>query len=344
MQYKFYGTSEKAWTAMLEHMAGAKESIFIEMYILLDDDKKFDFIRVLKEKAATGIQVKIILDYLGSFGLPNNVVHELRAARAEVFFFSYFWHRLHRKIIIIDGTTVFLGGVNMHQSAAKWNDLMVMMRSNNFSRTLLRSFARSYFLAGGKDASMKKFINLTIRRKIKMWFIDHSPARKRYELKKFYEEKISTAKKSVVMVTPYFAPKRWLVALLDQATLRGVRVEICMPATTDSWFIDRANYFYIFKMSKTGAHFFLAEKMNHAKAMLVDDTEGIIGSQNVDSLSFSSNAESAIVFRDKKMLADLSQIINDWKQQSVPFEYKKYRPKWFDFILAPLIKISEPFL
>ena len=109
MRGKFYTTSETAWAAMLASIIGASKSIYLEMYIFDGDTKDYDFLSELEVKARMGLRVIVILDALGSFGLANDSVERLRAAGAEIRFFSYWLHRTHRKLLIVDEEVVFLG-------------------------------------------------------------------------------------------------------------------------------------------------------------------------------------------------------------------------------------------
>ncbi len=147
-KHKFYNTSVKAWQGMYEAIQSARISVYMEMYIFLDDIKEFDFVSLLIQKAKSGVQVKIILDAYGSMELNRKSIAQLKEAGIEVFFISYFWHRLHRKILIIDEQTAFFGGVNIHHSAKEWLDLMMEIRGKIVER-FVRIFARDYVLAGG---------------------------------------------------------------------------------------------------------------------------------------------------------------------------------------------------
>ena len=102
MKYKFYTTSEKAWDAMIEAIAGAQKSIFIEMYIFVDNTARHDFYKILEEKAKKGLKVKVIIDSFGSNELSQKTIDRLKSAGVELLFFSYWLRHTHKKILIID--------------------------------------------------------------------------------------------------------------------------------------------------------------------------------------------------------------------------------------------------
>jgi len=87
----------------------------------------------------------------------------------------------------------------------------------------------------------------------------------------------------------------------------------------------------------------MERKMNHAKAIIVDKKEAMVGSQNLDFLSFDFNSEVGIFFKDLGAVSKLLEITRGWKKNSVLFDYKTYKPKWFDYILSPIISLFSFF-
>lgn len=226
---------------------------------------------------------------------------------------SYLFHRTHRKLMIIDERIVFIGGVNLHRSSRLWNDLVVKIQGRLVSHAI-QSFIRSYNSAGGIDESLRVKKKDIILSQMNDWIIDHSPFKKFFELQKLYTEHIHKAKKRIILITPYFIPKRWLSAALHEAVLRGVQVEVLIPRKTDHFLIDRVNYFYMNRLAKLGIVFCLGNKMNHAKGMIIDNDKGMLGSQNLDSLSFDFNSEIGVFFTDQEAVGKLIDIAEKWKQ------------------------------
>lgn len=342
MNYKFFTNSEKAWKTMFEAMSGAQKSIYLEMYIFQNDMKEFDFFDLLKKKGKLGLQVRLVIDSFGSAGLRNTAVSELKEAGVEILFLSYLLHRMHRKVLVIDERIAFIGGVNIHQTSRFWNDLMVRIKGNLVEKVVM-SFAKSYINAGGKDPILLGKSRKTTREKADTWIVEHSPVGKKFHFKRIYKKYLNEAKDSITLITPYFIPKRWLSAILHQAVLRGVKVEILAPESTEYFIIDRVNYFYIYKLSKLGINFYIEKKMNHGKAIIIDKKEAMVGSQNLDFLSFDFNSEVGIFFKDLKAVSKLLKIAEKWKKDATIFDYKTYKPKWFDYVLSPLINLFSLF-
>lgn len=140
----------------------------------------------------------------------------------------------------------------------------------------MQSFIRSYCSAGGRDESLRARKKDIVLAQVNAWIIDHSPFKKFFKLQELYTNRIHEAVKQVILITPYFIPKRWLRAALHEAVLRGIRVEVLIPKTTDHFLIDRVNYFYMDRLAKLGILFYLENKMNHAKGMIIDSDKGML--------------------------------------------------------------------
>ena len=117
--------------------------------------------------------------------------------------------------------------------------------------------------------------------KIKSFIVDNVlGAKNPYYLNRHYRAKIKNAKQSIQIVTPYFLPPRWLIALLDDACRRQVNVEIIIPKNTDIRYLDQVNFLNYCRFSAIVIKFYLSKNMNHAKILLIDDKEVMNGSQN----------------------------------------------------------------
>ena len=135
---------------MFQAMAGAQKSIYLEMYTFLDDTQvTHNFLQLLKDKAAAGLEVVIIADAFGSSLLRPGAAEELRAAGVEFIFFNHWFSHTHRKILIIDNQIAFIGGVNIIEETRNWLDLQIKLQGR-IIMPLLKSFAHTYGVVGGK--------------------------------------------------------------------------------------------------------------------------------------------------------------------------------------------------
>jgi cardiolipin synthase len=344
MHYKLYTTSIKAWDAMIKAIEGANKSIYLEMYIFLDDTaESHDFIGKLIAKSKEGIKVIIVTDAYGSKLFKKETVEKLERAGIEILFFSHWLRHIHRKVMIIDEKFAFLGGVNIGKKFSQWKDLQMKI-SGKIAKRLLKSFAYTYAMAGGKNEKLLKLRKMKFSYKLKFWLIEHWPGRNIFTLREHYTEKIIGAKEKIQIVSPYFTPPKWMLSLLDDAIRRGVAVEIYVPDEVDIPIMNRVNLHYIDKIYSIGAKIFLAQEMNHAKIFIIDGKEGLIGSQNIDLASFRYNSEIGIFFTDKKLLQELSGILEDWTKESDEYRPLRYRMRIIDYIILALSKLLYPIL
>lgn len=345
--YQFYSTTVSAWDAMYEALLHAQTSIYWEIYIFWDDKVGKRFVELLTEKARAGVEVKLVLDTIGSRLMSRRGVGELRKAGVQVFWYNTIspewrfgrwinrlWRRNHRKVLIIDEKTAFIGGVNVAFPATDWYDLHLRIEGE-IIKPLLTEFARTYTAAGGKREAMDKFLTTEFIKHFPknelLTFINPSPYFRRTHrfLKKFYIKAVTSAEKEFTIITPYYIPHREFLHALGEARKRGVVVTIITPVRSDHRWLDYMASYFLELSEKIGATIFMLPTMNHAKGFLVDESMGLIGSSNFTYRSFHANAEADVLFKDKAMLANLSIIVDRWKgegAQGYAEAGKKERP------------------
>lgn len=335
---------------MLEDIKHAQKSIYLESYILTEDAVTKGFFDTLKEKAKQGVKVKIIIDKIADLWWGSINKEEFKKAGAEVLFFNRWWiHRTHRKILVVDEKTAYVGGVNVSGPYAKWLD-MHMRIDGIFVRNLLRSFSRVYELAGGKDSEVlglrktKKIFRARVAlHKAKLWLLERWPFKGKRQLRNYYKKKCREAEKSIMIATPYFIPRQWLVKALKEAAERGVKIEVIIPENTDIALANPAHRVFA-KDLKGIIDFYFIPEMNHAKVLLVDNKEGLIGSNNIDAQSFDFNLEASVVFQRKDMIGDLRKILERWKKHAVPLEKVDHYNRWYHKLIGFFIRFLQPIL
>lgn len=325
---------------MITALKKAEKTIYIEMYIFLDDTRaSHDFFSLLKDKARAGLKVVVVADAFGSMELSKQAISELRRAGIEMIFFSNFLRRTHRKITIIDKKVAFLGGVNIENKTINWRDLQIRIEGRKTVRAVLRSFARTYKNCGGKDYEILHYDKKTLLLKAKSLILESLPGHENYSMIEYYKKKIIGAQKSIKIVTPYFIPPRWMSALFDDARRRGVEIEIIIPGDTDIAVLNKVNYSYISELVSLGIKFYTGRKMNHAKILIVDDHEAVVGSQNIDMLSFGRNFEVGVFSRQKEIVQDLVKIFELWKKQATHWQKSKKPLNLLDHLMVTILRL-----
>ena len=246
--YKFYNTTALAWEGMKEAILSSTQSIYWEIYTLVDDEAGRPFIDILCAKARAGLDVKVVADAFGSFALSKESIGRLKATGVKFFIFNSFrpelslthwwqriWHRTHRKVLIIDKQIVFIGGVNVAQFSVSWHDLHLRL-TGKIVIPVLHSFARAYLRAGGDKKDVRDLLHPILlpglhNFKEKVNLILHAPLQstRSSPFKKFYKQALSTAKENFNLLTPYYIPDRQFLDLVSKAKNRGVNINIIIP-------------------------------------------------------------------------------------------------------------------
>ncbi len=341
-RFKFYRNTSDALAAMREAILGAQKSIYWEIYTLIDDQVGGQFLDILCDKARAGMEVKVIVDGIGSFELSRSGFDRLLAAGVDVVTYNplfrgwslrgwmrSFWYRNHRKILVVDEDIVFIGGVNVAHMYAAWDDLHVRLTGRVVS-PLLRSFAQSYVRGGGDKNKVKHLLRLPFKKeweefKNRYSFILNSPLQnKKPRAQKVFFNSLAKAKTRFSILTPYFVPDKSFFKLVKEAKARGVVVELFLPIRQDKKYLEWVLGLYSTIAHKKGIDVYLSEKMHHGKAMIADDVVGFIGSTNFTYRSFFINDEAGIVFHDTAMIRELSTVFEDLRHTSIKLTEKNY--------------------
>ncbi|EKD43581.1 MAG: hypothetical protein ACD_72C00214G0001 [uncultured bacterium] len=340
--YKFYRTTTDALQAMHEAILGARQSIYWEIYALIDDSVGGPFVDILCEKARSGVEVKIIVDAIGSFDLSRLAISRLRGAGVDVVYYNtlsprlalFHWarslgHRNHRKVLVIDREIVFIGGVNVGKIYTTWHDLHLRI-VGKVTAPLLRSFARAYIHCGGDRKKVRHLLHSRLSTeweeiKSRFKFILQSPVNLNYSRsRKIFLDALSKSEKKFNLLTPYFVPDKKFFYLADEAKERGVVIDLFLPFRPDHKFIDWVGGFYSKIAHKHGVNVYLSHIMNHGKAMTADQSVGFVGSANFTPRSFFNNEEAGVLFTDSLMVEELNLIFDDWRNTSLTLDGSNY--------------------
>jgi cardiolipin synthase len=307
----------QTYLAMLTALAAAERTICFETYILAADRIGDRFKQALIERARAGVAVRIIYDAVGSFGLPDSWVDELRRAGCQVIDFNPIspWrrrfrlsHRDHRKIIVVDDRVGFTGGLNIANDYAAvedggvgWHDMhcrvtgpVVVDLARMFRRTWLRCGGTSYpapTTASYSPAASKPGPLIRL--------LDNTRRRQRTSVRRAYLHVIKAARTLVMIENAYFLPDRGLRRALVRAAARGVDVRILVPGNSDVRMVEWAMLYVLRRLARRGVKIFLWRgPMMHAKTATVDALWSTIGSYNFDAQSRFNNLEVTLEILD----------------------------------------------
>lgn len=312
-----YGADK--FRALKEDLENAKDSINLQYYIFTDDSIGNEVADILMRKAREGVTVRVLYDHVGSFSVRRRFFRRMEEAgvQSHPFFrvsFPQFASRVnwrnHRKIVVIDNSIGYIGGMNIADRYVSssdtthnfWRDTHLRVEGPIVS-DMFYSFAVDWnFLKSKKDVTPippPAMVSETITRNIPLQMVCSGPTDRWGNIALIFEKAILAAKKSIYIQTPYFLPTDFLLKALQTAALSNVDVRILIPRHSDSRLLSVASYSFISECLESGIKVYLYNAgMLHAKNMIIDDDFVTTGSANFDFRSFEHNFEGNLLIYD----------------------------------------------
>ena len=316
--------SIKAYNILMLYIKEAKISISISMYIFSNDDVSKSIIDALILKAGQGVEVRILIDSVGSFFLYFNqkYLKKLKKAGGTVSFFmpifkqpfqNYINLRDHRKIFIFDNKKVLSGGINISKRyigptyyKKRWEDLFFSIEGDAVYQ-YMQIFEQDWAYATDKlpkKIDFKEAKQNGLGHKIQV--VPSGPDIKDDALYEALISSIHSAKKKVWIVTPYFVPDYNLLQALIIASHKGVDVKLITPHRSNHTIVDLCRSSYMRELEDKGIDVMLYNgNMLHAKAILFDNIGVMVGSANIDNRSLFLNYEIVNFIYSKEVIKDI---------------------------------------
>lgn len=307
-----YPDSSEFFNDLLKELDNAKEYIHILFYIFKDDELGTKIIDKLIEKSKEGVEVRFLYDAVGSRSLKSKTIHKLKEnnIKVDAFFPSFMKilnvnvnYRNHRKIVVIDGKTGFLGGNNVGDEYIGKNPRFGYWRDTHLKlvgecvRDLNIRFLLDWRYTNKEDLDLKKYFNkpkIFTNTQTGIQIVSSGPESTELDEIKFgYIKMIQKAKKYIYIQSPYFILDKTLTETLKIACFSGVDVRIMIPEKPDHPFVYWASSSYAGELLKYGAKLYNYDynAFLHAKTIVVDDKVCSIGTANMDIRSFELNFE-----------------------------------------------------
>ncbi|MDD1755368.1 MAG: cardiolipin synthase, partial [Methanomassiliicoccales archaeon] len=308
-EVRYINDGDEFFKAMFEEIAKAKRFIHFEMYIVRKDEVGTRLAQELARKAKEGVEVKLLLDAVGSRKTNRKFFKDLIQAggRVEYFFPSILGplntrmnNRDHRKIIVIDGDVSFVGGYNIGKEYAGrgplgyWRDCMVRIQGSG-SVTAEQRFILDWNFAAEDHLEVDKYApTVPGTGKVGIQIVSCGPDTVDKPIEEQYVKMITSAKDYVYIQTPYLVPGEAITAALVAAAKSGVDVRVMIPSKPDHPFVYWASLENAGNLLSSGVrvHQFKKDGFIHAKVVIVDDIMASVGSANLDRRSFELNFET----------------------------------------------------
>lgn len=324
---------DETYPAMLEAIDNAKRSVSLSTYIFRMDDIGEAFVNALILAKNRGIEVRVLVDGVGSGYLFSPVVRKLTDAGIKAYQFMGGWSlqrmslfnlRNHKKLLVVDCQIGFVGGINLSSKNILTKRHKREIRDTHFKvegplvTQLMVSFAEDWHFASEEVlnsdiwwAKLEKVGDMTAR------CINSGPDENIGNIETILSAAINSAQHNIRIVTPYFLPSEQLKFLLELAILRGVTIDLITPEKSDFVLVDWATFGF-FDHMKIDSFNCLRSRgaFDHSKLVTVDDSWCAFGSPNWDSRSMRLNFEIMVESYTPSIVAKINQLVDQKKARS----------------------------
>ena len=323
---QLYENGDAAYPPMLAAIAAAQRSVGLSSYIFRNDEWGARFIDALADAQRRGVMVRVLIDGVGGNWLLSGAYHPLRrqGVPAARFLHSLLpWRmpflnlRSHKKILVVDGTIGFTGGMNIASQNVMAAHVKNPVQDTHFQVTgpvvgqLTEAFTQDWAFVTNEDLSGDAwFPDLAGHGGAPARVLDSGPDEDGEKIEFTVLQAISCARERIAVMTPYFLPDERLVTALSLAAMRGVAVDVVIPQRSDRVVVDWANRANIGPLLSDGVRIWRSPPpFRHSKMMVVDGEWCLIGSCNWDIRSFRLNFELCMEVYSRELAASLMAVM-----------------------------------
>lgn len=344
---------------MHEQIELAKSYILFQFYIFENDETGNSFKNLLIKKAQSGVRVYFLYDEIGN-KLNRTFLKQMREAQIQVYPFKNKngWKsrqqinfRNHRKIIVIDGMTTFIGGLNIgdeylgrDSNLSPWIDCHMMIKGPAALAAQF-SFVKDWYWTSQQLLKLS-WQSHKDSGKANVLVLHTGPVEDGDACLFAHLAIIHASKTKIQITTPYFIPSEGIVNALVLAIHRGVRVDIILPRKIDNRYVQSASMVYIEKLQNVGINFYYYNAgFIHQKMLLSDDKTVLMGSANLDTRSLFINFEILTITDDPDFIsAVINRLNHNFSQaQKISSDFFKKR-SFFKRLLSRICNLFAPML
>ena len=363
-EVRIYTDGYAFFPALLREIAAAKDHIHIDMYIFADDPLGRLIADALIDKVHEGVEVKLIYDDVGCWNVSHSFFERMREEGIEVVpflpvrfpsFTSKVNYRNHRKLIVIDGHTGFIGGMNIALRYVKgtktqpWRDTMLQITGSGVY-SLQRAFLVDWYFVDRTQISDRKYYPKNIEPAFNTTLaqvVTSGPVTPYPEIMQGLVRIILSAKRYIYIETPYFLPTDPVQFALKTAALGGVDIRIMVPLRSDAKFVEWASRSYLREMVSAGVKVsYYNAGFLHSKLVVSDDSICTCGSTNVDFRSFENNFEANVFIYDEEVAVRMRDLYLADEQNSTLFTDipKRVHPTFMKRLGESVVRMLSPLM
>jgi cardiolipin synthase len=316
---------ENTFEAIFDAIDGARDYILIEFFIVRSDGTGCLLKDRLISRARAGVRIFFLYDEVGSKNLSSDYILQMRRAGIRML---PFWttqglrnrfqinFRNHRKIVVVDGKTAFIGGHNVgdeymgkNPDFGHWRDTHVKI-SGPAVQSVQVTFTEDWYWSAQDRPDIELRSRPDASGNMDAIVMPSGPASRLEVCSLMFVQLINCAEKRLWIASPYFVPNEAVATALQLAAIRGVDVRIMLPMRPDHLLVYLASWSYVYQMSFSGIRFFRYEEgFMHQKVTLVDDDLALVGTANVDNRSLYLNFEIGIIVNDTGFAAQVKSML-----------------------------------
>lgn len=361
---QFFANGEEMWQQMLEDLKRAEKFIFLEYYIV-DEGLMWDSIlEVLEEKAAQGVEVKMLYDDIGCMvTLPGDYTVHLRSKGIDAHKFNKVIPRMtvaynnrdHRKILVIDGQISYTGGINLAdeyinriERFGHWKDSGIRI-DGPATQAFTRLFLMNWYINRGEISDFDQYHLENQTRFGSGLCIPYGsgpkPIYKTKVGKIVYQNLINQAEDFVYVTTPYLIIDYDLTEDIKNAAMRGVDVRIVTPFLPDKKLIQLITRGAYPDLLSAGVRIFeYTPGFIHSKQMIVDDRFAAVGTINLDYRSLVHHYENAVLLYKTESIADIRKDFEDIFEVSQEIFSDTINLTWYQMMIKEVTQLFAPML
>lgn len=373
-------TGQEKFDDLFSAIKQAKSSIHLEYFNFRNDSIANQLFNLLADKVKEGVEVRALFDAFGNMSnnkpLRKKELDNLRERGIEIYEFdpirfpwiNHVFARDHRKIVVIDGSIAYTGGMNVAdyyingtKVVGEWHDMHCRIEGDEVN-TLQKIFIKTWnkvtkqHLSGAKyyrgDRPNTTFVDLKrpsvdSLNNMMVGIINREPRTSNTIIRKFYTTAIDVAKDSIQIINPYFTLNRAIKKAIKRAVKRGVKVDLMLSVRSDIPLTPDCGFYNAHQLMKRGCNIWMyMPGFHHTKVIMVDGLFCTVGSANLNSRSLNFDYEANAVIVNKEVTQELCNLFNAEKKESFLLTPKKWNEMrtpwkkfvgWFAHLLAPVL-------
>ena len=360
----YYPLGEDMWQAMLPDLEKAERFIFMEYFIIEEGRFWNSILDILKQKAASGVTVRVLYDDIGCMGtLPGDYHKTLRSYGIEATPFSRmrgqadgeFNNRSHRKICVIDGKVGYTGGVNIADEYINevvkfghWKDTGIRLEGEavwELTRLFLSDYGLNVKALPKENCELYPHSDISEDGFVVPFGDGPSPIYEHRVGKSVIQNMLGSATRYMYMTTPYLIIDNDLCRSIESAALRGVDVRIIVPHIPDKRIVFGMTRSFYHRLMKSGVKIYEYEPgFIHAKSYVADDEYALIGTINLDYRSLVHHFENGVWMYKCDSIKDLKADIDETLAKSIEITPDMLKTGLLTRFIRAVVRIFAPML